>query len=287
MSFLSGKKSRAKARRREGVERRRRAAAATCFTLLISVACSVLLYPSSAAPAARTLRVMSYNVHVGTGIDKQPDLRRIADVINRERPDIVGLQEVDVGVRRTGRVNQIAELARLTGMEYAFAPNLEYQGGWYGVAVLSRFPVVKTEHRLFNHLREAERRGCLLVEVNANGRRLSFAATHLDYQHRDNRRFETEQLLSSLSNLRRPLVVAGDFNDEPSGDSYKLMLTRFGDAWAAAPPQDDGLTYPADKPVKRIDYVFHSAALRARRAWVVESLASDHRAVMAELEFGD
>lgn len=228
---------------------------------------------------------MSYNVHVGIGMDKRLDLPRVADVINRERPDLVGLQEVDVGVRRTNRVDQIAELARLTGMEAAFAPNLEYQGGWYGVAVLSRLPVLKTEHRLFDHLREAERRGCLRVEVKAGGRRLSFVTTHLDYQHRDNRRFETEQLLATLSGVRSPVVVAGDFNDEPAGDSYKLMLTRLADAWAAASPPGDGPTYPADRPVKRIDYVFHSPALRARRAWVVESLASDHRAVVAEFEF--
>ena len=238
-------------------------------------------------PPAPTLRVMSYNVHVGTGVDKQIDLRRVADVINRERPDLVGLQEVDVRVERTRRVDQLAELARLTGMHAAFAPNLEYQGGWYGVAVLSRFPVRKIEHRLFDHLREAERRGCLLVEVEADGRRLSFATTHLDYQHHDNRRFETEQLLATLNGARAALVVAGDFNDEPTGASYKLMLARFGDAWAAASPPGEGLTYPADKPVKRIDYIFHTARLRARRAWVVESLASDHRAVVADFEFGD
>ena len=260
----------------------------TFVSLLACVACSLVLYSSSGVAAARTLRVMSYNVHVGIGVDKRLDLRRIADVINRERPDLVGLQEVDVGVARTNRADQIAELARLTGMRPAFAPNLEYQGGWYGVAVLSRFPITRIEHKLFAHLREAERRGLLLVEVEASGRRLSFVTTHLDYQHRDNRRFETEQLLAALDGVRSHLVVAGDFNDEPSGDSYRLMLARFADAWAAAPPPPaDGLTYPADKPAKRIDYVFHTTRLRARRAWVVESLASDHRAVMAELEFRD
>jgi endonuclease/exonuclease/phosphatase family metal-dependent hydrolase len=254
--------------------------------VLLTCAVADARHPARRLPA-RTLRVMSYNVHVGIGVDKHLDLRRVADVINRERPDLVGLQEVDVGVRRTNRVDQLAELARLTGMHAAFAPNLEFQGGWYGVTVLSRFPILKTEHKLFDHLREAERRGCLRVEVEAGGRRLSFVTTHLDYQHRDNRRLETEQLLAALSGVRSPLVVAGDFNDEPTGDSYKLMLTRFADAWAANSSQGDGLTYPADKPVKRIDYLFHTAAFRTRRAWVVESLASDHRAVMAEIEFKD
>jgi endonuclease/exonuclease/phosphatase family metal-dependent hydrolase len=273
--------------------RRTEKARARLNWLLAGAACAALACSAagagSATPrgAARTLRVMSYNVHVGIGVDKQLDLRRVADVISRERPDLVGLQEVDVGVARTNRVDQLAELARLTGLHAAFAPNLEYQGGWYGVAVLSRFPILRTGHELFDHLREAERRGLLRVEVEVGRRRLSFATTHLDYRHADNRRFETEQLLAALSGVRRPLVVAGDFNDEPSGDSYKLMLTRFNDAWAAAPPHDGGLTYPADTPVKRIDYVFHSAALRARRAWVVASVASDHRAVMAELEFKD
>jgi len=268
----------------------RRLALAACL------ACALALpFAADSAAAARdggtrTLRVMSYNVHVGIGVDKRIDLARVAEVINRERPDLVGLQEIDCNVARTNRVDQIAELARLTGMQAAFAPNLEYQGGWYGVAVLSRLPLVATEHRLYQHLRETERRGYLRAEVEVGRRRPIFVTTHLDYQHRDNRFHETEQLLASVADLRAPVVIAGDFNDEPSGDSYRLMLTRFTDVWAGAGGQGEGLTYPADKPAKRIDYIFYRARgslrLRTRRAWVVESLASDHRAVMAEIDFG-
>src|ERR687894_2457404 len=119
----------------------------------------------SPAFANRTLRVMTYNIHVGVGMDKKLDLQRIADVINRERPDLVGLQEVDRGVQRTQRIDEIAELAALTRMEYAFAFNLPYQGGQYGVAILSRFPIRATEHRLYKNLREAERRGFIRAEV--------------------------------------------------------------------------------------------------------------------------
>src|SRR5678816_4124683 len=102
------------------------------------------LGPATSAPvklAKKTLRIMTYNIHVGVGMDKKLDLQRIADVINKERPDLVGLQEVDRGVERTQRKDEIVELAQLTRMEYAFAPNLDYQGGKYGVAILSRFPV--------------------------------------------------------------------------------------------------------------------------------------------------
>jgi len=135
------------------------------FAIFLLALPGVLLFGS---PAARTsarfapsqkLRVMTYNIHVGVGMDKKLDLARIAGVINSEHPDLVGLQEVDRGVTRTQRIDEIAELAKLTRMDYAFAFNLHYQGGQYGVAILSRFPIRATDHRLYQNRREAERRG--------------------------------------------------------------------------------------------------------------------------------
>src|SRR5918999_5316530 len=161
------------------------------------------------------LRVMTYNIHVGIGMDKKLDLERVAEVIKRERPDIVGLQEVDRGVERTNRVDQLKELARLTGMDYAFAHNLDYQGGQYGVAVLSRFPILAIDHRRYANTRERERRGFIRVEVEVKGRRLHFVTTHLDYQFADGRLFETRQLLDALKDVRGPVIVTGDFNEEP------------------------------------------------------------------------
>lgn len=235
---------------------------------------------------ARTLRIMSYNIHVGVGMDKKLDLRRVVEVIRRERPDLVGIQEIDRGVERTHRLDEIAELARLTGMDYAFAPNLAYQGGWYGVAALSRLPILSTEHSRYLNTREAERRGYLRVGVSVGGRAVSFVVTHLDYQHDDGRLYETRQLLEALARAVEPLIIAGDFNDEPAGASYALTRTRYADAWVESGAAGEGKTYPADAPRKRIDYVFYSAraGVRARRAWVVDSQASDHRALVAEIE---
>jgi len=272
--------------------------------LMAKILCAVLLALSIATapisncgsrvkaslPTGRSkLRVMTYNIHVGRGMDQRLDLRRIAEVINAERPDLVGLQEVDRGVERTGRIDEIAELARLTRMEYAFAPNLRYQGGWYGVAVLSRLPIISVDHRRYANRREAERRGFLRVEVSAGGRTLNFVTTHLDYQSSEGRVFETGQLLRALETVEWPLVVVGDFNDEPTGEAYKWMRTRFTDAWAGGGGRGAGFTYPADEPRKRIDYIFCAveagSLLRVRHARVVDSLASDHRPVTAELWF--
>lgn len=234
----------------------------------------------------RTLRVMTYNIHVGVGMDKKLDLQRIADVINNQHPDLVGLQEVDRGVKRTEGKDEIAELAKLTSMNYAFAHNLDYQGGQYGVAILSRFPIGAIDHRKYENKREAERRGMIRVEIDAGGRRINFVTTHLDYQFEDGRVFETEQLLAFLAAQKAPLIVVGDFNDEPSGSSYKLLLPGFEDVWVSSRAQGPGLSYPADKPVKRIDYVLtrRSDRIRAKKVWVVNTLASDHLPVVADLE---
>jgi len=244
--------------------------------------------PSSADPldGKKTLRVMTFNIHVGVGLDKKLDLQRIADVIIRERPDLVGLQEVDRGVRRTDGIDEIAELARMTRMDYAFGHNLDYQEGQYGVAILSKSLIQKIDHRKYENRREAERRGMIRVEVEIGGRTIDFATTHLDYQRDDGRMFETEQLLRFFAEVKNPLIVVGDFNDEPSGSAYKLMLTKFEDAWIGSRAKGDGFSYPADKPSKRIDYIFYrtSDGVRAKKSWVVKTPASDHFPVMAELE---
>jgi endonuclease/exonuclease/phosphatase family metal-dependent hydrolase len=245
---------------------------------------------SSASPAsAQTLRVMTYNIHVGVGMDKKLDLRRIAGVINAEHPDLVGLQEVDRGVTRTQRIDEITELARLTRMHYDFAFNLRYQGGQYGVAILSRFPITAIDHRLYQNTREAERRGFIRGEIAVRGHLVNFVTTHLDYQYEDGRLFETQQLLAALKDIRDPLIIVGDFNDLPSGRAYQLMRYQFGDAWVESRTTEAGYSYPADKPAKRIDYIFFRSTdgVRTKRAWIVNTQASDHLPLIADLEVGD
>ena len=83
----------------------------------------------------RALRVLCYNIHFGQGNDGVYDLKRLASVITSVKPDLVALQEVDVGVKRSGRVHQARRLAELTGMAVRYGPTQHYQGGLYGNAV--------------------------------------------------------------------------------------------------------------------------------------------------------
>jgi endonuclease/exonuclease/phosphatase family metal-dependent hydrolase len=263
------------------------------FLVLLIALPGVVFFDSPAARIAavpllssQTLRVMTYNIHVGVGMDKKLDLARIAGVINAQHPDLVGLQEVDRFVTRTQRIDEIVELAKLTRMDYAFAFNLHYQGGQHGVAILTRFPIRATEHRLYQNTREAERRGFIRAEVSVHGSVLNFVTTHLDYQNEDGRLFETQQLLSALKDVKGPLIVVGDFNEGPWGRAYQLMRYHFGDSWIEARGTDPGFSYPTDKPLKRIDYIFLRSTdhVRAKRAWIVNTEASDHVPVVADLE---
>ena len=118
----------------------------SCLVLLVCWLSSVCARSDAAEP--RSLRVLCYNIHHGEGVDGKLDLARIARVIRSVDPTIVALQEVDSRTTRTDRVDQPAELARLTDMKVVFEKNIEFGGGEYGNAVLSKLPI--TGHR--NHL---------------------------------------------------------------------------------------------------------------------------------------
>src|SRR5438477_8857945 len=148
--------------------------------------------------------------------------------------------------------------------------------------------MMTTDHRLYKNTREAERRGFIRAEVLVHDRPLNFVTTHLDYQYEDGRVFEAEQLLAALKDVKGPLIIVGDFNDVPAGGGYKLVRGQFADAWIESESSDQGFSYPADKPAKRIDYILsrRTDLIRTKKAWTVNTLASDHVPVVADLEIG-
>jgi endonuclease/exonuclease/phosphatase family metal-dependent hydrolase len=231
------------------------------------------------------VRVMTWNIHHGEGVDGRVDLERIAAVIRREAVDLVALQEVDRGVRRTQGRDLPAELAALTGMSCVFSNNFHYQGGEYGNAILSRLPVVSSTNRHYRMLREGEQRGLLEVRTRIGGQPLRFFSTHIDYRPDDAER------VAHVEELRRAVasepgvatVMAGDFNALPGSRVHALMEAMLVDAWKAR-GQGSGGSYPAPKPERRIDYILVSPEIVVERVWVVdEGEASDHRPVVAEL----
>lgn len=233
------------------------------------------------------LRVLSYNIHHAEGVDGKLDLERIARVIQSVKPDVVALQEVDQNVQRTQSVDQPAELARLTKMHVAFGANIELQGGHYGNAVLSRFPITRHKNHLLPNVDESEQRGVIVADIPVPQIQepLRLFATHLDFRADDRERLASVKLINELAakEPNRPSVLAGDLNDTP--DSH--TLTNLKTIWTPANTKPQA-TVPVKNPTRQIDFVLYRPAHR----WKViefnvldEAVASDHRAVLAVLEW--
>lgn len=237
-----------------------------------------------------TLRVMTYNIHHGEGIDGTVDIKRIAKLIRDARADIVALQEVDRGVERTKKIDIMTMLADLTGLTYAFGKNIDYQGGDYGNGILTRFPIVEERNAHYTMIREGEQRGLLQLVLDVHGQEIVVMNTHIDYRPDD-----TERVLH-IGELReaaqryspRPVVVCGDFNDLPTSRAISMMKEDFIDTWEES-GEGSGFTYPTATPEKRIDYIFISKpatgspiVLRPVSANVLQSEASDHLPLLVE-----
>jgi endonuclease/exonuclease/phosphatase family metal-dependent hydrolase len=195
------------------------------------------------------------------------------------------LQEVDKGVERTKRRDLPAELAALTGMSCVFSNNFHYQGGEYGNAVLTRFPVFRWNNTHYRMLRPGEQRGLLQLVLDVNDKQLLFMNTHIDYRPDDAERLlnveEIKRVAQEYSSL--PAILCGDFNDAPGSPVHQKMKELLADSWERA-GQGDGFSYSSDKPRKRIDYVFLSrdGPLIPLKAWVPQSDASDHLPLVVE-----
>ena len=268
--------------------------------LVVSAVAAAALLVGCAAPAHH-LRVMTYNIHHGEGTDGRFDLQRIAQVINQQQPDLVSLQEVDRGTGRAGGVDQALELARLTNMDMAYGKAMDYDGGAYGVAILSRTPLrLATAHPLpHGEGREPRRALSALINHEPAGEVL-FIATHLQHNSEDDRVAEAKRISELfVAAGGPPIVLAGDLNAQPTSPPMDVLLKDWRDAAAEASegrraahapgaPGAAAPTWPSDEPRVRIDYVLFRplGAWRVIEAKVIdETIASDHRPLLVVLQW--
>lgn len=265
------------------------------FLLLSGMACkrnqagpgSEVNPPAKAGPI---IKVMTYNIHIGNPPSKPAevrDLQAIANVINAQKPDLVALQEVDVNTQRSGvNVDQAKELARLTGMNYFYAKAIDFQGGQYGDAVLSRFPILESVSYQLPVTQQlgGETRSVAMITVEKEGYKFYFSSTHLDHLGaEDNRLLQAAELNKIVGGLSRPLIIAGDMNAIPSSKTMALLQQQLFMGCNTACP----FTIPATAPTRTIDYImmrpYNKFNIKNYNV-INETYASDHLPLIAEIE---
>ncbi|MEF8845984.1 MAG: endonuclease/exonuclease/phosphatase family protein [Bacteroidales bacterium] len=228
-----------------------------------------------------TLKIMTYNILHGATVKGDFNLDTIAAVIRRADPDLVALQEVDF---RTGRVNQMdlaLEMAKRTDLTPFFGKAMDYDGGAYGEAILSKYPAESMEVHHLGAGEGHEPRAALRVVIDLmNDERIEFIATHLDHTDRI---YQAKALNHILSGLNNPAILAGDLNATPGSRPIDILLER----WTMTADTPAEPTYPSGSPERKLDYImFHpeSRWKMVERKVIEEKVASDHRPYVVTLQ---
>lgn len=256
---------------------------------------SLLLFALAAVSCAAAeplqLRVLCYNIHYGQGMDGEYDVARLAEVIKAAKPDLVALQEVDVGVKRSGRVHQLQKLGELTGLTARYGPTQHYEGGLFGNAVLTRLPILDEHIQPLPYTEATPElqtypRGALVITVQApDGKPLRFISTHFQHNVPEDRVEEAKAVntLFAAESDHQRTILAGDFNATPDAEPISILEQR----WTHAIDEARAPSAPSVTPKSRIDYVFFRSAAEFRvvsSEVLPEAMASDHRPVLAVLE---
>ena len=242
-------------------------------------------------------RILTYNVHQCLGTDRRLDVDRVAEVIARCRPDIVALQELDVGRNRSRGVDQAHALAEKLGMRFHFNAAMKVAEERYGDAVLTPLPMRLVRAAALPTLPEMtllEPRGALWVEIELDGGKLQVITTHLGLMPRE-QRAQVAALLSedwlAHPDCLDPVILLGDFNAPSRTRPYQALAGALQDAQRALKGRRTQPTYPSRLPILRIDHLFVSRGVRVLNVEAADAplmrLASDHLPLWMDFEFKD
>jgi len=233
------------------------------------------------------LRILTYNVHSCRGRGGRPDPLRIADVIASAEPDVIALQELDVGRMRTGGVDQAHAIAQHLRVLAHFHPALHVEEEKYGDAVLTALPSRVIKAGQLPSL--GEPRGAIWVEILVGDMQLQMVNTHFGLRRRE-RMTQAATLagdgwLGSPACSAHPAVLAGDFNAVPRSRAYGILAEGLSRQVLTVPAR---ATFPARFPVLRLDHIFTNRRAKIIRYEVIDTplarSASDHLPLLAIVE---
>ena len=242
------------------------------------------------------VRLMTYNVHGCSGMDGRVSPRRVARVIRGQWPDVVALQEVDLGRRRSRAEDQGAIIARELGMNVVFCPTITRGEEHYGHALLSPWPIETVKRVRLPHDPTSwwqEPRSAMWARVTIAGQVINVITTHLGLGPRE-RVLQIQALLGEewLGGIpaTEPVLLCGDFNALPGSAPYRLAATKLRDVQAADKDHRPLGTFSSMHPLVRLDHIFVSKHFERRKIVVVRNdltrVASDHLPLVADLRVG-
>ena len=239
-------------------------------------------------------RIVTYNVHRCVGNDRKLDVARVADVLAALDPDIVALQELDVGRARTGGVDQAQEIARRLHMSWRFHPAVIVEEERYGDAILTRHPeklIQAAPLPGYERLPHLEPRGAVWVEVEIDGKPLQVINTHLGLVPREQQiqaRWLAGQAWLEHPSCAGAKILLGDFNATATSVVYRTLSAKLQPARRLSPNRVATSTFPSPLPVLRIDHVFVSSQIAVRDVFApfdpLTRVASDHLPLVMDFE---
>jgi endonuclease/exonuclease/phosphatase family metal-dependent hydrolase len=252
--------------------------------LVMTIAYS--LFPSARSPitshASLPLKVMTYNIHSAISPFGQPDAEAIARVIESSGADLAALQEISRGWLASGSTDLVSWLSRRLGMYAVFKGTAD---PLWGNAILSRYPFIESGHGDLPQLSSLIPRGCLWVKLDVGSSQPLFViATHLHhfYPGEEVRMAQIETILEEWNGAPYTIFL-GDLNAAP--DTHEIQTIKsagFIDAWAAS-GVGQGFTLSSLAPDVRVDWIWHTPDLITTEIKVIQSVASDHLPVIAEI----
>lgn len=239
-------------------------------------------------PTIDTLRILTYNVHHCNPPDKNIiDVSAIAKVVKQSNASIVALQEIDVNTSRSGKdLNEAEAIAKECGMSFCFGKALDFAGGGYGIAILSKYPISDVQCTLLSKEADpkTEQRALLTVRLTIGKNKfIRFACTHLDVASEANRQLQVNEIIKKSQSDSLPFIIGGDFNASLNSSTINRLDQSFERSCKDCAP-----TFPQDAPSSVIDFIafnkrFSKKIKIIRHSVIDETYASDHRPVYAEL----
>ncbi|MDR1886478.1 MAG: endonuclease/exonuclease/phosphatase family protein [Prevotellaceae bacterium] len=219
-------------------------------------------------------RIMTYNIRNAIGMDDITDYGRIAAVITSNNADVVAVQEIDSAAQRSNGVFVLEEIARHAKMELSFGASIPFQGGKYGIGILSKEKPLSTKS--FALPGREEKRSALVAEFED----YVVCCTHFSLNPED--RLASVAIINDCTKAyKKPVFLAGDLNDSPSSN----LIRELQKSWTILNDTDQP-TIPSDNPKTCIDYVLVRKTDKVEvinTAVIDEKIASDHLPVYVDV----